>query len=198
MYKYSDCSLIKQKSHVTFIAKAIAILDRDEYIAKAACPPWWEKAICRKLSKSLCTPYYCCSFYLPHGMYNKMTDYKGIWKLSKLPSGCMEHAYIVDEGKVYWGVIKGNDFAQLHHYSNVVILLPSDEPFPYSAVASLWEKHNIGFSTFPAEHLFIDLQTLLPKAYILHYADNGESKIDIWGKDVESIFDINDASCDNR
>ncbi len=193
MYMYSDCSLIKQKDHVTFIAKAIAILERDEYIGKASCPPWWEKAICRKLKNCLFIPYYCCAHCLPHGMFNRMTDHKGIWKLSKLPSGSMEHAYIVDEGKVYWGVIKENDFAQLQHYSSVVILLPKEEIFPFSAVASLWEKHHIGFSTFPSERFFADLQDLLPKAYFLHYAENGESKIDIWGKDVESIFDIHDA-----
>lgn len=198
MNQYSECMLHKEKDHVCFTSKAVALLEQDERFERLSIPSWWETAICRKLDIfTSYTAYYCCIYALPHGFYNKVTDYKGIWKLAGLPQGNREFSYDVDEGRVYGGFIEEKHPIKLRHDANVVILLPKEEKLDDAGCIQLWKAHQIGFMKHPSSTFFTELRNLLPQAYILHYEETGEAALEVWGKDVEQRFKEADATGEN-
>lgn len=186
--------MFKEENHIIFKAKAITLLDDDEAFERTSIPEWWEKSICRRILRNPYTAYYWCTHCVQHGFYNKVTDYKGIWGLTSLPKGSMNGFYDVDDGRVYWGVIEENEPKALKHDSNVVILLPENQPFPDKQVKEVFEKHRIGFFTYPSKAFFEELIALLPSAYVIHDSETGDSVLEVWGNKVEQIFEEEDAT----
>lgn len=184
--------MCKEENHIIFKAKAITLLDDDEAFERTSIPEWWEKSICRRILRNPYTAYYWYTHCVQHGFYNKVTDYKGIWGLTSLPKGSMNGFYDVDDGRVYWGVIEENEPKALKHDSNVVILLPENQPFPDKQVKEVFEKHRIGFFTYPSKAFFEELKALLPSAYVIHDSETGDSVLEVWGNKVEQIFEEED------
>ena len=70
----------------------------------AITPSCWDDAIIKKMGRDQYYVYHLYGIQLNHGCYNKLSDFKGIHKLSNRPVGVYEDSYITSNGKVYAGM----------------------------------------------------------------------------------------------
>jgi len=136
---------------------------------------------------------YCVYIHeLQHGFYNRLTDHKGIWLLTGMQKGIAEHSYLVERGKVYMGIAKIEQFILGDPLDNVYIFLPRGAELPVDAIKALWEKYQIGFELSPNKNFFKMLRNIMPKSYLIYYTEGCIHKLELYGHQVEKMFDLTD------
>lgn len=122
MFVYLNETERVSKNKITFSAEAVLEVEANETF-EAPVPAIWDKQILGSVDIDQYDIYYICTHPRRTGQYNRITDFKRVWKLANLPEGIRDGAYDTDEGRIYWGVYKARGEAEFRkHLSPTMIL----------------------------------------------------------------------------
>lgn len=195
MIVYDNYSFEKNRNYVVFSASALSVVElvgTVEILETEPMPAQWNDALRAGIDFEKYNQYCICIHEKQHGFYNRLTDHRGIWKLTGLPYGIAEDSYEVNRGKVYWGVSEVPQTRNWYEISNVCILMPKEEVFPVEVVKQLWKENQIGFDVNPDEALFRTLLTAMPNSYLFYCTRGIDCRLEIFGTQVEKRFDAID------
>lgn len=193
MFVYLNETERTAKNKITLSAEAVLEVETDESF-EVPVPAIWDKQILSSVDIDQYDIYYICTHPRRTGQYNRITDFKRIWKLANLPEGIRDGAYDADEGRIYWGVYKARGEAGFKkHLSPTVLLSPcTEKPPELDSLYALWKKYRIGFDDVLPEELVNELNPVANKHYILHYANvMSNPTLEIWGANADAIFSRN-------
>lgn len=194
MFVYLNETERVSKNKITFSAEAVLEVEANETF-EAPVPAIWDKQILGSVDIDQYDIYYICTHPRRTGQYNRITDFKRVWKLANLPEGIRDGAYDTDEGRIYWGVYKARGEAEFRkHLSPTMILsLRAEKPLELDSLYALWKKYRIGFDDVLPEELVNELNPAANKRYILHYANvMSNPTLEIWGANADTIFSRNE------
>ena len=192
MVEFDHYAVVKVKNYIAFSASAAAVVElvgTVEIVEDRCMPQKWSDALRARIDFAKYDQYSVCICEKTHGNYNRLTDYKGVWGLAELPRGIAEHAYMVERGKVYWGILQTPDAWQWQIISDVCILLPRGCSFPEDGAKQLWEEARIGFDVRPDKDFFRKLLKIMPEAVLMHFTTGLDYKLELFGLQVEDLFD---------
>lgn len=192
MIALDNYHLDKESNHVVFSARPLITIEHDEAMEMGKMPKRWNEALHDKIDFEKYDQYSVCTHECLHGFYNRLTDYKGIWKLLGIADGIADCSYDVNKGRVYWGITKTLNLYQQCHIRNVAILLPRGKSLPIDEIKQLWEDKQIGFEIHPNKDLFQIMQNIMPNAYLIYYTENEGCRLELYGFQVENKFDLSD------
>ena len=188
MIIFDDYALDKEKNYVAFSASALHVVDQDEIMEMGCMPIQWPEAVHAKIDFEKYDKYCVCIHEIAHGFYNRLTDYKGIWKLLSMPQGITGDAYNVERGRVYWGIMEVPKTLLWYKISNMCFLLPKGSLFPVDELKGVLEEYHIGFGIYPNKSFFKKLLNVIPNSYLMYYKEGLDHKLEIYGSFVESLF----------
>lgn len=171
MIIYDNYSLEKEHNYVAFSARAMRIIEQDEMVETGCMPIQWNKALHTRIDFEKYNQYCICIHEIAHGFYNRLTDYKGIWGLLSLPQGIAGHAYNVERGRVYWGIMEASQTSPWYKVSDICVLLPRGVLFPVDTLKDLLEEYQIGFEICPNKSFFEKLLNVIPNSYLMYYKE---------------------------
>ncbi len=154
-------------------------------------PTIWDDQILRSINIDEYDIYYICTHSCRFGQYNRVTDFKKVWKLENIPSGIKDGFYDVDEGRVYWGVYKthGEKGFRMHLSSTTILSLRSSQSQDLDLIYKFWKEKRLGFNKPLSDQLINDLGLLVNDSYVLHYNGSYSTPIlKIYGSNANSVF----------
>lgn len=188
MIVYDNYVLEKEHNYVAFSVEAMRIIERDEMVELGCMPIQWNEALHAKIDFEKYDQYCVCIHEVAHGFYNRLTDYKGIWGLLSLPQGIAGHAYDVERGRVYWGIMEAPQAPSWYKISDMCFLLPKGALFPVDTLKELLEEYHIGFEICPNRSFFEKLLNVIPNSYLMYYKEGQNYKLELYGAFVENLF----------
>lgn len=170
MVFYENMNLLLSKDMATFTANALWQIDENDNM-DASIPIIWDDIILQLINITDYQIYYLCLHSIRQGEYNTVTDYKGIWKLKGLPDGMTKGYYDTSNGRVYWGILKGDGIKDFKsHYSNVMILVRKGDDLPAKAIIQECCDKQIGFDNVLSQQQLLSFSAIMPRSFILHYS----------------------------
>ena len=182
------------KNKIIFSVEAVLEVGEDESF-DAPVPVIWDERILGGIDIDRYDIYYICTHARRTGQYNRVTDFKRIWKLANLPDGIWDGTYDTDEGRVYWGMYRARGEAEFRRHLSPTMLLSlrMEKPTEPDSLYALWKKYRIGFDDDLPEELVNELNPAANRRYILHYANViSNPTLEIWGANADTIFSRNE------
>lgn len=190
MFRYLNESEQASKDKIVFSAEAVLEVGADESFG-VPVPAIWDERILGNIDIDRYDIYYICTHARRTGQYNRVTDFKRVWKLANLPEGIWDGAYDTGEGRVYWGVYRSRGEAAFRrHLSPTMLLSPrAEKPPEPDSLYSIWKKYRTGFDGVLPEGLVNELNPAANGQYVLHYANViSKPTLEIWGVNAGVIF----------
>lgn len=193
--KYFNFKLFRKKNFVEIKSDVECILEsiEDDFIIEYQKPQFLIDIIHDKLSFCNCDQYYIYVLKVP--CYNRITDYKKIWKLGGFTEkGLFDGYYDCKNERIYFGVSKG----ELPHTPNVsldmvTLSVPNDTEFSIEKVFEVF-KNNC-FYTNKDKQEIIDTLTQLQCSVsnsIIIYEVPHQVEIYLFGHNIENKFNLSD------
>lgn len=107
---YKNFNIQKELNHVTLSAESIKVLEvaKDDFVPhRVSCPSVLLNIISPRLDLSKYDKYIVYTLLVTD--YNRVTDYKKIWGLKNIDNGIYDNNYLIDSGKVYFGIAKSDE-----------------------------------------------------------------------------------------
>lgn len=152
-------------------------------------PKRWDSELSSKIDFSKYDAYHICSEMVPAINVNRITDYKKIWGLRKIPKGLFDGCYDFEKGRIYFGIIKGDaNNAFNNNVSSIIALMPKSEVFLLSEVFNSFAMERYDFYSHTHNKMFLELMNRFPGSIWLRYSRDISEHLDIWMKGAEILF----------
>lgn len=141
---------------------------RDENV-EIGIPKCWPDTIVERLRPESFDVYHIYTAAVPKEQVSRVTDYKGIWGILKIPQG--EHCGYYDRAnrRIYYGIRKGMLPNGIYDYAAPLqLILPRAESDPLGEIVQCICANRIG-STHPDVFDLCVLQKQFQNAYVLHF-----------------------------
>lgn len=166
---------------------------KEEYLA-AITPSCWDETLVSKINLNAYHIYHIYGMQMLHGCYNRISDYKGVCKLSNRPVGIYENAYITPDGKVYWGMSSTLGIEGFYSdISSILIICPQMSNEQCNRIFSVFKKNNYNFSIPASCGLLESISFCCPQSIILSYSSTNESNLIIYPGDTD--LDLTESDC---
>lgn len=148
MWYYDNYTVERKDSSLKITADAILVFDHnDNEIVHCGTPKWWDDYLTGKINLCNFNIYFLCSHTVPHGQYNRLTDYKKVWGLEGVEKGFYDNYYENNKGRVYFGIKKGDERQSLSNIeSSAIILLPKEIKLDANKVFNIFKDNTFDFS----------------------------------------------------
>ena len=194
-YKYFNFKLNKGKNIVELQADEICVLEniKDDTILGYKKPRCLMAIVNKKLSVSNINQY--SIYILKKTVYNRITDYKKIWKLGGFEEkGLFDGYYDSENGRVYLGICKEKKANESNTFLyHVTLMVPSKIDFSFEQVFNVFKKNC--FYVDKEKQVIIDtlfqLQKLIKNSIVI-YEYPHRAEICIIGQHIESKFMFSD------
>ena len=119
--------------------------DSENY--RVGTPLCWDDTILSQIDIDRFNIYHICYNAMKRGLYNRVTDWKSVWRLNGIPKGEYTDAYHVDDKKIYIGVHKGcgEDYFR-SGISAVMILIPLESQISAKEIGEMFKDSSCDFS----------------------------------------------------
>ena len=193
---YKNLRLNKEKNFVTISAEGFMILEsiEDEGLIGNNFPKFLHKLIESKFPEDKYATYNIYTLSLIH--YNKVTDYKKIWKLANFETiGLYDNHYDGDNGRIYFGISKGSPHLDISILTGKIsIFVPKEVALVPEDIFELFAKNTFDISLDREKHYSVlsSLQKLVPKAIVVYKLHNDGNSLNIYGDNVAQLFNEED------
>lgn len=191
MIIFDNFIMAKSRNYLELFADVVVCFDKiGEENFELGVPDCWSLEILKKLNINCFDLYFIYGKILPHGKYNKRTDYQKIWGLRHVEKGEFDNWYDISEGRVYFGIKKGSDSETfLNETASVVILIPVGNKPEFNIIFNCFKDTEFDFTKGKGQETFGAFEKLFPDAIVLQYCITERASLSIWGNGVESLFD---------
>lgn len=189
---YENYNIQRSESFLKIsVDKLIEFEHNDNEQILQGTPKWWDEYIIEKIDFHKYDIYFLCFCTVFRGCYNAVTDYKKIWGLKNLEKGFYDNQYLNKNGRVYFGVIKGNGEKSFRStMASTILFLPRKEKFEEERVFEILARNKFDF--FTNEELnaqtLKEIRQLFEGSILLKYNCINEVSLTIWGADTEGWF----------
>lgn len=190
MIQFENYQVIKAPNRLKLSADIVLFFDKfgDEDFAFEA-PKCWDSEFLKKINIDQFDLYFIYAKTIPHGQYNRITDYKKIWGINHLSRGEYDNSYDNKRGKVYFGVKKAKgEKAFMQKTSPMVLLLPIGNEINYDILFNGFKNSRFDFETEEGCNVLSDIQRTFAESYLLRYHLCGTVSMSIYGQNAESLF----------
>ncbi len=144
-----------------------------------------DKRLFEKLLLSLYSQYIVLMCMVANGKYNRITDKKGIWGLTKQGDGLFKGEYLCNEGKIYLGITNQLEPSCSHALTSTFeVYIPKGADLSFESIYRILSLNQCGLLSDSQETAKIlkKVNKVIPGSMVI-YRDY--YKIKIFGKDVE-------------
>lgn len=147
-----------------------------------------DKRLSEKLLLSSYSRYIVLMCMVAHGKYNRITDKKGIWGLTKQGDGLFKGEYLCNEGKIYLGITNQLEPSCSHVLTSIFeVFIPTDAELSFENIYKILSFNQCGLLSDNQEtdKVLKEVNNAIPDSMVI-YRDY--YKIKIFGKDVENCI----------
>lgn len=195
-YKYSNFQLDKEKNLVFIKADAVCVLEniKDDENIQEPKDNCLKNIVERKIKVLNSKRYYI--YMLKVNDYNKITDYKKIWKLGNFTEkGIFDDFYDIKDGRIYIGISEKALYKNSNFYPLTEITLTCSEKseIDLKKVTSVFKCHNfsINMTGKSVIETLTALKDIFKEATVIYKFPHC-SKICVLRDDVQNEFFDND------
>lgn len=165
-YKYSNFQLDKGKNLIFIKADAICVLEniKDDENIREAEDNCLKDIVERKIKLLDSKSYYI--YILKVNNYNKITDYKKIWKLGNfIEKGIFDDFYDLKDGRIYIGISERNLLKNSNFYllTEIILSCSGKSEIDLKKITSVLKSHN--FSINMTEESVVEALTDLKNTF---------------------------------
>ena len=139
-------------------------------------PPYWDSTIAKVIDFR---KFDCWNIYVskvPHGLHNRITDYKKIWNLNCITPGFYDNYYDTPNARIYFGIKKEMNTEQLSKLSrhlptlkSIILLTPKNINYSsWEFVFDIFRLRQYDLNGDSIE-LLKELQSAIFGSYLLEY-----------------------------
>ena len=187
--------LRKSPSCVTLSANASVLFDKpDSETILFGTPKCFDNTLVQRLAIEEFYIIHICGKFVACGFYNSITDYKGIWKMNGLSKGEFEGSYITQNGKVYFGIKRGEGkTCFFSDTSAIMLLVPKPLLLKNEDIFRFFKNNEVDFSDrTEINKTLYQLVEFCNGALAIHYDVSGERAIALIGAGCDTIFTEDD------
>lgn len=195
MIRFENYQVRKSRNYLKLSAEALLYFDRiGEEDYTMGVPESWNLEFLKKVNIDQFDLYFICTKTIPHGQYNRVTDYKRVWGLNHLEKGEYDNLYENKRGRVYFGIKKatGKD-SFMQGISPVVLLLPSGSEIDFDELFNYFKNSEFDFEIEENEDVLFGIQRIFSESILLRYCVREEVSMSIYGRRAELFFSNEDA-----
>ncbi len=172
-YKYSNFQLDKGKNMIFIKADAVCVLEnvKDDENIREADDNCLKNIIDRKIKLPDGKSYYI--YILKVNNYNKITDYKKIWKLGNfIEKGVFDDFYDLKDERIYIGISERNLLKNSNFYplTEITLSCSGKSEIDLKKITSVLKSHH--FSTYMTEKSVVealtDLKDIFREATVIY------------------------------
>lgn len=200
MYKFIN---YKMKHHNNFcVLSCMNILEFKNIQEEANYMGWsgtvtpscWDDIIIDKIGTTQYFVHHLYGIQLNHGCFNKLSDFKGIHKLTNRPSGVYETSYVTPNGKVYVGASCSSGVEGFNSsISSFLIVGPKLNCEQFERIFSSFKERNYDFCTPPPIDLLELISSWCQQSIVLSYSSIRGSTLTVFPGNSDLFFE--EAEC---
>ncbi len=190
MILFENFQCLKKQNYVKLSVEPVLYFERsgnEDY--KLTIPQNWLLDFWNRINGQQYDLYMIYSQLVPHGQFNKLTDYKKIWGLKHIEKGEYENTFDTEKGRVYFGIKKERGLdAFTNSSSKTIVFMPEDTELDFSKVYEYCKKSESDNCDFDENALFL-LQKIYQDILIVQYNFHEKISMSIFGKNIGEYFD---------
>lgn len=194
MIKYCNYDVKRGHNRVELCVDSIYMPSADEkghFII--GTPQCWEDTFVERFSLNGYESLHIFTHLIEAESVTRITDYKGVWGLKRIPRGVYSNHFDVSGKRLYFGIDKSNTVEEfLSKMSSIVLIVPKNYHIEYDTLFSCF--CNSSFT--PCEKSVLSslekIYASFPCVIALHYSTQGNHKMTIMGNNVDSLFSEDD------
>lgn len=196
MIQYCNFEVKQEYNRIELFADYFYVPSYDENCSfTIGTPQCWDDTFFERFSMDSHESLHIFTHLVERNNVNRITDYKGVWGLKKLPKGVYSNFYDIPGKRLYFGVDKSIgeiDFRSKR--SSTTIIIPQNYHIEYNALFSCFSG---SYSDSFENAVLLSLEricALFPHVIALHYSTQGCARMTLMGNNVESLFSKKDCT----
>lgn len=194
MIRFENYQLVRTQNYLKLSAEALVCFDRiGEEDYALGIPKCWDLEFLKKIDVNQFDLYLIYAKTIPHGQYNRFTDYKKVWGLSHLEKGEYDNSYENEKGRVYVGIKKARGSESfIKGTSSIVLLIPTGKEINCDTILNCLKNSQFNFELEQDQDVLSAIHQAVSGSMVLRYSICERASMSICGRNVESFFNEDD------